>query len=205
MGHVYASSRIQDGVEEGVAILSRWPITDVGQRYLPMPPGTDQRTIALSAAVEGPRGRLLVLTTHLIAYPPRSAERELQVRAVIDFIAERKGEPRLTVLCGDFNAAPGAEEIRLLTGLRAPAAPGWTFLDAWETAGDGSAGYTMARTNPNSAPLLLPNLRWDYIFVNWPSGPGGVGHPVHAAVVGAEAKGGVFPSDHFGVMADIRY
>lgn len=43
--------------------------------------------------------------------------------------------------------------------------------------------------------------------VPWPSGrPGGVGHPVHAQVVGAEARsGGVIPSDHYAVLADLRY
>jgi hypothetical protein len=35
------------------------------------------------------------------------------------------------------------------------------FLDAWETQGDGSPGYTMAKANPSAAPPLLPNLRWD--------------------------------------------
>jgi len=58
---------------------------------------------------------------------------------------------------------------------------GWTFLDAWETGGDGSPGSTMMKTNPSSVPLLRPNLRWDHIFLNWPSGPGGVGHPLHSS------------------------
>ena len=33
---------------------------------------------------------------------------------------------------------------------------GWTFLDAWETGGDGSPGSTMMKTNPSSVPLLRP-------------------------------------------------
>jgi steroid delta-isomerase-like uncharacterized protein len=83
-----------------------------------------------------------------------------------------------SIVAGDFNAPSDSDEIRLLTGRRPPHAPGWVFLDAWETAGDGSPGYTVTKSNPNSAPLLLPNLRWDYIFVRWPSGrPGGIGHP----------------------------
>ena len=64
----------------------------------------------------------------------------------------------------------------------------------------------MAKANPNAAPLLLPNLRWDYILVRWPSGrPGGVGHPVRAEVVGVHERNGLVPSDHYAVVADLRY
>ena len=65
---------------------------------------------------------------------------------------------------------------------------------------------TVTKTNPNSAPLLLPNVRWDYIFARWPSGRrGGVGHPLCAEVVGTTAKKGIVPSDHHAVLADLRY
>jgi len=30
-------------------------------------------------------------------------------------------------------------------------------------------------------PLAPADLRWDYLFLNWPSGPGGVGHPLHSS------------------------
>jgi len=157
--------------DQGVAVLSRWPLAEVERR----------------------------------AIPRRSADRKQQVRALVEFLAEPKRQPPITVLCGDFNAAPGSDEIRLLTGLRPPAVAGWTFLDAWETAGDDSPGYTMVKTNPNSAPLLLPNLRWDDIFVRWPSAPGGIGPPLHAEVAGTDATDGVVPSDHYAVCADLRY
>src|SRR5262249_20630921 len=175
-------------------------------RFLPLPAGVDEPTVALSATIEAPRGHLLLATTHLLPFPTRSAAREAQVRALIEFIAERQRRPPLIVLGGDFNTVPDADEIRLLTGRRAPVVPGWIFLDAWETAGDGSPGFTMAKANPNAAPLLMPDLRWDYIFVNWPSLPGGGGgHPVHAEVAGTVAVNGVVPSDHYAVVADLRY
>ena len=205
MEHAFAADRTEDGIDQGVAVLSRWPLAEVERRALPVPTGVPRRTVALRTVVEGPRGAILLATTHLVPYPPRSGDRERQVHALVEFLAERHRQPPLTVLCGDFNATPGSDEIRLLTGLRPPAAAGWTFLDAWETAGDGSPGYTMAKTNPNTAPLLLPNLRWDYIFVSWPSGPGGAGHPVHAEVAGVDATAGVVPSDHYAVVAELRY
>jgi endonuclease/exonuclease/phosphatase family metal-dependent hydrolase len=210
MTHAFALERAMDGVDQGVALLSRWPLTAVAHRTLAVPPEMKDPTVALRAVVQGPRGPLLLVTTHLAPYPHRSAERERQVRSLVEFLAEPH-EPAIdlsgrSILAGDFNAPPDSDEIRLLTGRRSPPRPGWVFLDAWETAGDGSPGYTMSRTNPNAAPLLLPNLRWDYIFVRWPSGrPGGVGHPLHAEVVGVEARDGVVPSDHYAVVADLLY
>ena len=204
MQHAFALDRTEGGVDQGVALLSRWPLTGVEHRALPVPAGAAPANVALRAVVQGPRGPLLLATTHLTPYPHRSEYRELQVRALVEFLAELKRESPIGIVAGDFNAAPDADEIRLLTGRRPPAAPGWVFLDAWETAGDWTPGYTMSKTNPNCAPLLLPNLRWDYVFVSWPSAAGGVGHPVHAEVVDV-APGGVVPSDHHGVLAEIRY
>lgn len=210
MTSAFARDRTEDEVDQGVALLSRWPLADVASRTLPVPSDVRDANVALRAVVEGPRGPLLLATTHLIPYPHRSEWRERQIRALVDFVAE--GHPRATdhhgrsIVAGDFNAPPDSDEIRLLTGRRSPHAPGWVFLDAWETAGDGTPGYTMAKANPNSAPLLLPDLRWDYIFVRWPSGrPGGLGHPVCAEVAGGQAKNGVIPSDHYAVVADLRY
>lgn len=209
MTHAFAPDRTEGGVEQGVALLSRWALTEVAHRALPVPPDVKEPNVALRAVVQGPRGPLLVATTHLIPYPHRGAYRERQLRSLVDFMAET-GKPTdhhgRSIIAGDFNAPPDSDEIRLLTGQRPPHAPGWVFLDAWETAGNGSPGYTVTKTNPNSAPLLLPNLRWDYIFVRWPSGrPGGVGHPVNAEVVGVAAKKGIVPSDHYAVLADLRY
>jgi hypothetical protein len=44
----------------------------------------------------------------------------------------------------------------------------------------------------------------DHIFSAWPR-RGGAGHPVHCEVVGTETVDGVLPSDHYGVLADLRY
>jgi endonuclease/exonuclease/phosphatase family metal-dependent hydrolase len=203
--HAFATDRTEAGVDQGVALLSRWPLAEIECRPLPVPPGVEQRNVALRAVVQGPRGPLLLATTHLIAYPHRSDARELQVRALVEFLSERKRQPPTSNVGGDFNAAPDSDEVRLLTGRRPPALPGWVFLDARHTARDESPGYTKVKTNPNSAPLLLPNLRWDYIFASWPSGPGGVGHPVRAEVVGSGARAGVVPSDHYAVLAEMRY
>lgn len=210
MRSTFARDRTEHGIDQGVALLSRWSLEDVATRPLPGPPEAADPNVILRARVDAPRGPLLLATTHLIPYPHQGEWRERQLRALIDFVAEGRTRDTdhhgRTIVAGDFNAPPDSDEIRLLTGRRPPHAPGWVFLDAWEAAGDGSAGHTMAKRNPHAAPLLLPNVRWDYILVRWPSGrPGGIGHPVHAELAGIDQRHGVVPSDHYAVVADLRY
>ena len=205
MAHAFVLDRQEGEIDQGVALLCRWPLAEIETKPLPVPAGVEHPNMAIRAVVEGPRGPLLAVTTHLTPYPTRSEYREQQVRALVEFVAERQRKPPICILCGDFNAPPDSDEVRLLTGRRAPVVAGHVFLDAWETAGDSTPGYTMDKRNPNSAPLLLPDLRWDYVFASWPSGRGGVGHPVRAAVIGTEEKSGVVPSDHYGVLAELRY
>ncbi len=210
MMFAFAPERVESGVHQGIALLSRWPLTDVAHQVLPSPREAKDHNVVLRSVAQGPRGPLLIATTHLVPYPHRSAAREQQVRALIEFAAETPKnliDPfGRTLIAGDFNAPPDSDEIRLLTGRREPHTPGWVFVDAWEAAGDGSPGYTVTKNNPNSAPLLLPNLRWDYIFARWPfERPGGVGHPLRAEVVAMTPRDGVVASDHNPVLADLRY
>lgn len=50
---------------------------------------------------------------------------------------------------------------------------------------------------------MFPARRIDYVLSAWPR-PGGAGHPVRCEVIGDEAVDGVLPSDHYGVLADLR-
>jgi endonuclease/exonuclease/phosphatase family metal-dependent hydrolase len=206
--HAFAPEREEKGVAQGLALLSRWPLRDRERRALP-PVDVKAPSIALRAFIDGPRGPLLAIATHLTPLLHRSEQRMNQVRALVEFAAEadwrEHGQLGRTLIAGDFNAQPDSDEIRLLTGRTAPHRRGWVFLDAWESGGDGSPGYTVAKDNPNATPLLFPNLRFDYIFTRWPSGPGGVGHPVTTEVAGIKPINGIVPSDHYAVVADIRY
>ena len=79
-----------------------------------------------------------------------SAVRQDQVRQLVQFVQE--GAPRRdpVIVCGDFNAGPDSDEIRMLTGGAATVAPGKVFYDSWEIAGDSSAGCTWS--NPTRSP-----------------------------------------------------
>ena len=157
--------------------------------------------------VDGPRGRLRIYDTHLNWRFDQSDVRQEQVRFVAGFIAEgrkRDDEPRYPpILAGDLNAAPDSDEIRMLTGRTAVAAPRLVFHDAWEVAGDGSPGCTWTNANEWAREDLEPDRRIDYVLVGWP-GWGGAGHVVDCRLVGHPVDG-LSPSDHLGVVAELRY
>jgi endonuclease/exonuclease/phosphatase family metal-dependent hydrolase len=108
-------------------------------------------------------------------------------------------------LCGDLNADPDSDEIRILTGRAAVAVPGVVFRDAWAHAGQpDDPGYTTANSNPFNAANLEVERRIDYVMVGQPK-MGGVGHVVDVQLFGNSPIEGMWPSDHFGVVAQLRY
>jgi hypothetical protein len=98
-----------------------------------------------------------------------------------------------------------SDEVRMLTGLAAVPVPGVTFRDAWPTAGVGGSGATVGPRNPYCAAALEPDARIDYVLVGWPK-VGGAGQVLRTAVAGDLAgDDGLFGSDHFAVVAELRY
>jgi len=111
------------------------------------------------------------------------------------------GRAALTVVCGDFNAAPDCDEIRMLTGRAVGTGVCWH--DAWEFAGTGP-GHTWSTGNPWAAAAFPRNRRIDYIF-STSFHRGGAGQPIRAETLGTAAAGATVPSDHYGVLAELRY
>jgi endonuclease/exonuclease/phosphatase family metal-dependent hydrolase len=200
--HVF-SNRFEEGEKFGNAILSRWPITRTESRPLPAPGDAEEfRTVAF-AEVEGPRGPIQVFCTHLNWRHDHSAIRQDQLRTIARFVTETRPRTYPPVLCGDMNADPTSDEIRMLTGRAPVAAEKAVFLDAWEVAGEG-LGHTWSNANPYAALDLEPPRRIDYVFYGWPK-QGGAGHAVRCEVIGTDPVDGVVPSDHYGVLAELRY
>jgi endonuclease/exonuclease/phosphatase family metal-dependent hydrolase len=187
------------------AIVSRWPLLDVHSRALPNGAGEDGHRRALWAAVDSPWGRWPVISTHLAYRFDESALRSAQVEAILALVAERRGsEPAVdlpTLLCGDLNAVPDSDEIRMLTGRR-PGAPNLVFSDCWEQVGDGP-GHTWRSDNPYQSTTAWPNRRLDYVMVSWPR-PKRVGNPSAAWLVGIEPVAGVVPSDHAALVVELE-
>jgi endonuclease/exonuclease/phosphatase family metal-dependent hydrolase len=218
LGLHHASSGADGIAASGNAVLARWPIVATHHRTLP---GRDEEPgLAFAAEIDGPRGPIALVSIITGSCPPvarpppqsrrfaplflprgQSADRQDQVRALAEFVA---GLPRraLKIVCGDFNAPPDSDEIRMLTGRAAVPVPGQVFYDAWAIAGTGP-GLTWTSANPSAAPALLEDRRIDYVLTPWPR-RGAQGHPVAAALVGAGDTTPA-PSDHYGVRADLRY
>jgi hypothetical protein len=88
-----------------------------------------------------------------------SAVRQDQVRQLVQFVQE--GAPRRdpVIVCGDFNAGPDSDEIRMLTGRAATAAPGKVFYDSWGDSRGQLGGLHLVQPNPLAAIGLYPDRR----------------------------------------------
>jgi endonuclease/exonuclease/phosphatase family metal-dependent hydrolase len=195
----------RDATEFGNAIAARWPITE--RDVLELPDNGDGETrSALSVTVAAPQpvGPISVTCTHLHWKFHHSEVRERQVIAACDRVLARRrqgGFPPL--LIGDFNAEPESAEIRYVTGLQSLRGRSVALLDAWRTAGKGPSGITWSNANDYARMGLEPDRRIDYVFAGFPRRDG-IGQITHCRVVCNEPKGGVWPSDHFGVYAELR-
>jgi endonuclease/exonuclease/phosphatase family metal-dependent hydrolase len=201
--HRFVGDWEQEDWVSGIGFVSRWPMTEPRRRPLRAQDGSGFGE-AVHVAVAGERGSIQLFAV-MLDYPlDASALRQHQVRQLVRFIADTASRRDPVVVCGDFNAGPDSDEIRMLTGRSAPAAPGMVFYDAWEVAGDGSPGFTWSNRNPLAAIGLYPDRRFDYIFSAWPR-RGGVGHPTGCSLLGVRAPGEQQVSDHYGLAADLRY
>lgn len=195
----------RDVTEFGNAIAARWPITE--RDVLPLPDTGDGETrSALSVTVSAPQpvGSFSATCTHLHWKFHQSEVRERQVVAACDRVLARRrrgGFPPL--LLGDFNAEPESAEIRYVTGLQSLRGRSVALLDAWRAAGKGGNGITWSNANDYARLNLEPDRRIDYVFAGFPRRDG-IGQITHCRVVCNEPKGGVWPSDHFGVYAELR-
>lgn len=195
-----------DGVQWGMGILSKWPIADKHAFVLPSIPSDDgsRDCKAMWARLNGPRGEVDVLNTHLSWRPEESAIRQVQMTAIAKHIKATHLGPVPAILCGDYNAIPTADEIRMMTGEAPVPVDGLYFFDAWRASGQSDPGYTWDRSNSLTHKALLPDRRLDYIFVGEPA-LNGAGHILETNLIGMKPTNGLFSSDHFGLIATLRY
>jgi endonuclease/exonuclease/phosphatase family metal-dependent hydrolase len=187
----------------GNAVISRWPIRETHIAHLAGGAVDEGRTV-LHAAIDAPAGRMDVFTTHLNSGPHESAVRFTQVGEVARFVAAHANGAYPPVLTGDLNAEPDSDELRRLGGhLTAGAVGGQVLIDCWRYADLPIDGWTWDRRNPHVAAGFGPSARIDYIMVGLP-GADGRGHVERVAVFGDDAVAGVWPSDHAGVVTDLR-
>lgn len=187
-----------EAASSGVAVMSRWPILHESSLSF----GSARVQFA---ALSGPRGLIQVYGLVMDAWWfDESRARQDAVRALLTHVNETQDKRGPLIVCGDFNADPDSDEIRMLTGRTTAPAPGLCFCDAWEVAGLPSPGHTWSNHNPWATQLLWPNRRIDYIFSAAPR-PGGAGHAIHTALLGTHSVNNTYPSDHYALQSDVRY
>jgi endonuclease/exonuclease/phosphatase family metal-dependent hydrolase len=190
--------------DSGISVGARWKIDNCVQSDLPGAGNESIGGILIGCHVHTPFG--IVPFANTTTYFPMLNEgwkREIQMPSLYDatrIFRIRNGFP--VILVGDFNAEPDSAEIRYLKGLQSIEGHSAYFCDAWERAGDGTSGATWTTGNPYSKIWGLPDRRIDYVFIGSPGvqGPGAV---LTCRVVCDEAVNDIWPSDHFGVYAEL--
>lgn len=189
------------GMPSGNAILSRWPIVQSSTSALPNGGSSESRSVVF-AACKTPVGVLPVFCTHLNWRLDHGHVRQLQVRALTNFVAEQCDDGMLpALLMGDLNAEPDSDEMRFLRGLTGLGGDCVYYADTFGLVGEGPSA-TFSKSNPFAAPLREPERRIDYVFVRGPD-EAGRGEPLSASRCFDAATDGVFPSDHYGMITTL--
>ena len=193
------SQRSDDGV--GAALYSRWPITAVQELDLRVTARVDLPWSALVVAeIEAPFGPLLFAhhkPTYHVGY---AVEREMQSVAAARFIEKIAwGRDVHVVLAGDLDDTPDSSSIRFWTGRQSLDSTSVAYRDAT----DGQDTFTPENPLVTAGEMALETgRRIDYVMVRC-----GIHGPT-LEVTGARRVfdrpvDGVWPSDHFGVLADL--
>jgi endonuclease/exonuclease/phosphatase family metal-dependent hydrolase len=212
----HQGGRAPDGV--GVSIASRWPLGEVHEVDLYVTPRTEGfacMTLVAEVHAPDPVGPLLFVCNNPNYQYDYELERELQAVAAARFIEELVGGRRLhVVLAGDFDAYPDAASVRFWRGRQSLGGMSVAYRNAWEAIHPDDPGHTFTPSNPlvpsRSNPMVVDGervlevgRRIDHIMVRCGH------HGPTLDVVACERifdqpVGGVWASDHFGVMADLE-
>lgn len=199
---IHQNGRSPDGT--GNSIATRFPLGEVRERFLHVTPRVDSghswigSVAAIDVTAPKPIGKVLLVHVKPSWQPGYERERELQSAAAAAFIHEVLGDEGLpVVLMGDFDAAPDTSSVK---SWKSRSGPNLHYVDAWEAAHPGEEGHTFTPRNP-----LVPAGGWteeegrriDYVLVKGLD-------VVNCSLVFDKPERGVWASDHFGVVADLK-
>jgi endonuclease/exonuclease/phosphatase family metal-dependent hydrolase len=176
--------------DDGVAILSRFPLENPASVELLPREGFFEPRVALYAVAVTPFGRLPLVVTHLAGSDP--AVNRGQAAALQEFVASQTAGP--AIVAGDFNATPDSPQITSLTR---------EWIDAYAAAHPGEPGLTCCIDDLRAPPSEPLEERIDYVFFL----PGNDLRVVYAQRVFDRpfpfADGWLWASDHVGLLAVI--
>jgi endonuclease/exonuclease/phosphatase family metal-dependent hydrolase len=165
-------------------------------------------TMAVSLALPD-LGELLFIAASSSWRLNAEAARERQAFDLVDLDSRHRRELP-TIIAGDFNASPESASIRFLTGLQSLDGRSVHYHDAWAIGGQGP-GWTWSDENPN-AKIGIEQIvgqpahrrRIDYVFVGgWDDHPRARAKVLDARLAFDEPLGGLWASDHFGVLVTL--
>jgi endonuclease/exonuclease/phosphatase family metal-dependent hydrolase len=204
---VHQEARQADG--SGATIASRWPVHAVHEVDLHLTSrvaGFPAVTLIADVEAPPPYGRLLFADHVPNGKPDFERERELQAvaaaRAIEALLHEGIGH---TVVGGDFSAGLDAASVRFWLGRQSLHDTSVCYVDAWDRARPGEPGHTVTPANDLVSRGTWPQRRGeaiDHVLIRT------VDHGPSLEVTSCELAfdapvGGVWASDHFGVVADL--
>ena len=176
----------------GIALISRFAISDVrGRRLPPGHRGQSDARSALFVLLHSPRGELGVITTHLSWRPEEAEVRLMQMGLLLSEISRNPWAPssEKVILLGDLNATSEEPAIQAIFE---------HMKDAFCVAHPNEPGYTWSSRNPLTREVNLADRRIDYIFSDRNA-------TIRTCDVILDKPTPVFPSDHFGIFAELEW
>ncbi len=179
----------------GLMMLSRYPVkTSEGIIFKAKSPSEDYLRYALFAKLHVSGQDIVFFNTHLSWRTPEEKIRKAQILELIQHV-NLKARHLPVFAAGDFNAHPKTKEIDLMRREG-------RMTDVYALRHPGIGGLTWNNKNPFAAgsSVRMPDRRIDYL---WMRDPQKIFKVRSAEVVYEKPHGGIYPSDHFGVMAEI--
>ena len=176
--------------EEGPAVLSRFPIVETSVVDLPRCRRFYDPRVLLRATVQTPHGLLDVFSTH-------TGHDACQVRRIAEIVVARRGRLPALVM-GDFNALDTADWMVALGREHG-------FIDAFRAARPDGRGPTVWQQPGASVPTAT--RRVDFIFLAPNGGPAPRVRDSRVVLDTPEQRpdgSTLWPSDHYGVLADVE-
>ncbi len=178
--------------DEGLGILSRWPILSTDVAELPHRDLVIFTRRVHGALIQAPFGDLNMFCTHMTTEADESVKAD-QALAVFEHV--KSHSLRLPgFLAGDTNAEPDSLAMRFLRGDATHERETGDFVDAWLATNPSDAGLTF--------PSDSPNRRIDYIYAI--PGSDGTFLPTRCERLFTLPVNDTYASDHLGVLCDFE-